>query len=234
MSEAADKREGARKAEWQRRWNEQKARQLNRGPCVALILDCDCNVCISNDVEKAMRSWAPEPEAGMTTADKMTDCNHEWICGLDQQQCMEDCRGKHNTQHLICRKCGAYKSHLTTATCKDCGGTINFRDAHLCRAHLPINHEQYVRERWEDITVYTEGGLLIVLRSDPDARFFLNWSTAHAYTKAHEQQIAEVEAEISLLKGWRFVQENNPAALRIFARECAALADLQRVMKVPE
>lgn len=31
-------------------------------------------------------------------------CEHKWVCRLDQQQCMEDCHGKHD---LICDKCGA-------------------------------------------------------------------------------------------------------------------------------
>ena len=39
-------------------------------------------------------------------------CEHKWVCGLDQQQCMEDCHGEHDSNHLICKKCGAYKSHI--------------------------------------------------------------------------------------------------------------------------
>jgi hypothetical protein len=39
-------------------------------------------------------------------------CEHKWVCGLDQQQCMEDCHGDHNPNHLVCSKCGASKSHL--------------------------------------------------------------------------------------------------------------------------
>lgn len=41
---------------------------------------------------------------------KKKDCKHEWVCGLDQQQCMEDCHGELDPAHLICRKCGVNKS----------------------------------------------------------------------------------------------------------------------------
>jgi hypothetical protein len=30
-------------------------------------------------------------------------CKHKWVCRLDQQQCQEDCHGKHD---LVCDKCG--------------------------------------------------------------------------------------------------------------------------------
>jgi hypothetical protein len=39
-------------------------------------------------------------------------CEHKWVCGLDQQQCMEDCDDEHDPAHLICRKCRTYKSHV--------------------------------------------------------------------------------------------------------------------------
>lgn len=60
-------------------------------------------------------------------------CNHEWVCGLDQQQCMEDCHDKHALGHLICRKCGCSKQAVKEQApvpedlvirCHDCGGTM--------------------------------------------------------------------------------------------------------------
>lgn len=39
-------------------------------------------------------------------------CKHRWVCGLDQQQCMEECHGEHDPHHLVCCKCGTYRSSL--------------------------------------------------------------------------------------------------------------------------
>ena len=42
---------------------------------------------------------------------------HVWVCGLDQQQCMEDCEpGNHDPSHLVCKKCGTFKAHLAQRT----------------------------------------------------------------------------------------------------------------------
>lgn len=46
-------------AEYARRFAERKQRQLNNGPCAAVIVDCDCDWCIRNDVRRALRDWKP-------------------------------------------------------------------------------------------------------------------------------------------------------------------------------
>lgn len=47
-------------------------------------------------------------------------------------------------------------------------------------------------------------------------------------------KIAEIEEEISLLRGWRFVSQENAAAIRILARERTALTELKWGAKLNE
>ena len=47
--------------EFARQFAERKKRQLNNGPCAAVIVDCDCDGCIENDVKREMRNWKGEP-----------------------------------------------------------------------------------------------------------------------------------------------------------------------------
>lgn len=54
---------------------------------------------------------------------------------------------------------------------------------------------------------------------------------ARAFTDERLEAIRQVEEEIALLAGWRFVCENNPAAKRILARTEAHLAELKRGLK---
>jgi len=61
----------------------------------------------SNLFRLSMRELADDIAKGVI-------CKHEWVCGLDQQQCMEDCGDEHDPAHLICRKCQASKSHVAT------------------------------------------------------------------------------------------------------------------------
>lgn len=49
----------ARETEFARRFAERKKTQLNNGPCAAVIVDCDCDWCITNDINKELRHWKP-------------------------------------------------------------------------------------------------------------------------------------------------------------------------------
>ena len=58
------------------------------------------------------------------------------------------------------------------------------------------------------------------------------WAAAYAFTKQREQEIAEVEEEIHLLNGWRYVREYiSPPATRILESREAALAELKRGLR---
>jgi hypothetical protein len=39
-------------------------------------------------------------------------CKHKWVCGLDQQQCMEECGKNHDPNHLICKICKRQKNDI--------------------------------------------------------------------------------------------------------------------------
>ena len=64
-------------------------------------------------------------------------------------------------------------------------------------------HEQYVRSKWEKIGEYRYGGrtryvYLTDVRREFSAQTEADaWSAAAEYTRAHEQEIADVEEEIS-------------------------------------
>jgi hypothetical protein len=45
------------------------------------------------------------------------------------------------------------------------------------------------------------------------------WHAAYLFTLDRERQIAEVEEEISLINGWRWIHEDNAAGKRILAAE---------------
>ena len=38
--------------EWKRIWAEKKSKQINNGPCAAVIVDCDCNRCLMIETDK--------------------------------------------------------------------------------------------------------------------------------------------------------------------------------------
>jgi hypothetical protein len=58
------------------------------------------------------------------------------------------------------------------------------------------------------------------------------WKAAYEFTVKHQENIRLIEEEIHLLEGWRFVAHaENPAALRLLAREQEQLATLKKGMK---
>ena len=53
------------------RFAERKKRQLNDGPCAAVIVDCDCDACIHNSVKHDLRHWNWDgPSVRITESEK--------------------------------------------------------------------------------------------------------------------------------------------------------------------
>ena len=98
--------------------------------------------------------------------------------------------------------------------------------------------EAYVRRVWENVIVcdgsYRSYARGTVLFNWANHKFyeFADWDAAYAFTLAREEEVRQVEEEVALLKGWRYVQEGiSPQATRILAREQAALDELKRGMR---
>ena len=98
--------------------------------------------------------------------------------------------------------------------------------------------EAYVRGKWENVIVcdgsYRSYARGTVLFNWANHKFyeFADWDAAYAFTLAREEEVRQVEEEVALLKGWRYVQEGiSPQATRILAREQAALDELKRGMR---
>ena len=52
----------AHEREFAKRFAERKEQQLNSGQCAAQIVDCDCDWCIRQDVEREMLDWREMPD----------------------------------------------------------------------------------------------------------------------------------------------------------------------------
>lgn len=101
-----------------------------------------------------------------------------------------------------------------------------------------MTDEEYVRSKWERVR-YIEEGLTpdgpcyVVISGDNhvtagDTLFMKHGSTresvfyaARSFTERRLEEIRQVGEEVSLLSGWRFIAESNPASLRILARTLA-------------
>ena len=105
--------------------------------------------------------------------------------------------------------------------------------------------EAYVRSKWRMVyyfpeTPADEGYLLQIFKDNSMREIYEEhsmsaedaWDAAYAFTLAREEEVRQVEEEVALLKGWRYVQEGiSPQATRILAREQAALDELKRGMR---
>jgi len=91
--------------------------------------------------------------------------------------------------------------------------------------------EQYVRERWERVTVLNGDGIMC-----DGLGAFSSWERAAAFARQREEEIRQIESELELLREFERALEVNsshrPIVLqRILTREQAALAELRKEMR---
>jgi hypothetical protein len=95
----------------------------------------------------------------------------------------------------------------------------------------PVEEEEYVRSRWNDVMEDHEGWLFLGCH-DGDDHSCLNIHEAFLFTVQREADIADIQAEIAWLE-WPSTKNNSIGDLRerILAREQAVLAELRRGWK---